>query len=126
MRVGLTLPDQDWIQIVEAPDDADARWHWLKNTVDGDLDWNTLPAWTGPLGIVSLVVNDWGLVKGLARNAVASGLYQEGWPDAGKLRHPGISGPGVVVFEDAQGTTSSVPDEIVDAWILRGYRVAGW
>lgn len=127
MRVAVIRPGDEAIRLFDAPAVSDERWKWMRETVDGDLDYNTLPGWTGRRfgGITQMVVDDWSLVREKPRNAVASELYQADWPVEGKLRHPGISGVAVVVFESEAGETESVPDSVVNDFILRGFRVEG-
>lgn len=127
MRVAVVEPGDTVMWLVDAPEDVEERAAWTRKMVRGDLDYNTLPTWTGQRfgGITQMVVDDWFLVKELPRNEIATALYQAEWPDEGRLRHPGICGPAVIVFESWDGETVSVPEAVVNDWILRGIRVEG-
>lgn len=125
MRVGVVRPDRAVIQLVEAPDAPDERWRWTRGQVGGELDFNTLGGWSKPTLIVQMIVDDWGLFKGLPPNLVATDLYQAGWEQSAKDRSPGIVGTVVLEAADGGGNEVPIPESMVDRWILAGFRVEG-
>lgn len=125
MRVGVVRPDRPVIQLVEAPDPPDERWAWTRGQVGGELDYNTLGGWSRPTLIVQMIVDDWGLFKGLPPNPVATDLYQTDWEDVSKDRSPGIVGTVVLEAADRTGEQVPLPSSVIDRWILAGFQVEG-